>query len=106
MQLSAPRLTADPVIVIPRVCPVKPDGHPEALLFLPTAPPANPGRILCYAHVGQHSEASIDYYRDTRPPRTDAERAACDALVAEYRSIPPIDAPIVVRQRMPVKDQA
>ena len=32
-----------------------PDGH------------VNPGNIMCYAHVGQHSEASIEYYAETKP---------------------------------------
>lgn len=27
---------------------------------------ANPGHIVCYAHIGQHSEASYDYYRKGR----------------------------------------
>ena len=68
-----------PIILVPRVYPAKPDGHPECVLFLPHAA-ANPGRIVCYAHVGQHSEASTDYYSDTRPPA---------------------DAPIIERQRLP-----
>ena len=27
---------------------------------------ANPGMLLCYARVGQHSEGSVDWYRGTR----------------------------------------
>ena len=34
--------------------------------------PANPGRLLCYAHVGQHSECSEGWFRDcTRQARVD-----------------------------------
>ena len=47
-------------------------GEVEA--FLPDVP-ANRGNIVCYAHIGQHSEASLDYYRLGRPakPREYAE---------------------------------
>ena len=27
----------------------------------------NPGNLMSYAHIGQHSEASIDYYNMCRP---------------------------------------
>lgn len=32
--------------------------------FLPELPAAH-GRIVCYQHIGQHGEASIDYYSAT-----------------------------------------
>lgn len=29
---------------------------------------ANPGRMVCYAHLGQHGECAVEWYaRDTRP---------------------------------------
>ena len=34
------------------------------IAFLPELS-ANRGRIVCYAHLGQHSEADIDYYSTT-----------------------------------------
>jgi hypothetical protein len=37
----------------------------EVLAIFPTLE-ANPGRFVCYAHVGQHSEASCDYARSGR----------------------------------------
>lgn len=37
----------------------------EVNAFLPDAD-VNWGRIMCYAHIGQHSEASLDYYREGR----------------------------------------
>ena len=37
------------------------NGEWEVLAFLPGAP-ANPGSVQCYAHVGQHGEASYDFY--------------------------------------------
>ena len=35
---------------------------------------ANPGHILCYAHIGQHSEASMGYYRSGRLARPEEYR--------------------------------
>ncbi len=59
-------------------------GEWTPILFLPDAE-VNFGMIGCYSHIGQHSEASLDYYRDTRAPK-DGE---CDDLLREYASIPP-----------------
>lgn len=28
---------------------------------------ANPGMMVCYAHIGQHSECCFNWYRKTRP---------------------------------------
>jgi hypothetical protein len=59
----------------------------EAVLFLLDAP-ATKGCIGSY--VGAHSEASLDYYRtNTRLPKVMDEKKACEALVAEYRLLPP-----------------
>ena len=33
--------------------------------FLPELP-ANYGNVVCYAHTGQHGEASIDYFHETK----------------------------------------
>ena len=37
----------------------------EVMAFFPQAT-VNPGNVMCYAHVGQHSEASYDFYRTTK----------------------------------------
>ena len=37
----------------------------EIVAFLPELK-ANYGNIVCYAHVGQHSEASYDYYIESK----------------------------------------
>ena len=37
----------------------------EIVAFLPELK-ANHGNIVCYAHVGQHSEASYDYYMESK----------------------------------------
>ena len=78
------------ITIIPRM---EKDGTP--ILFLPDDP-VNPGRIGCYAHLGQHSEADLGYYyENTMPDR----KGACAALIDEYRSIPPRDAELVKRER-------
>lgn len=38
----------------------------EVIAFLPDAP-ARPGMVMSYQHVGQHSEASWDFYSSTKP---------------------------------------
>ena len=58
-------------------------GNP--ILFLPDQA-ANPGRMLCYVHTGQHSEADISYYLKCRNPDTSHPHVveACIDLVNEY----------------------
>lgn len=41
------------------------DSDGKVIAFLPELP-ANYGKIVCYAHIGQHSEASIEYYHGTK----------------------------------------
>lgn len=57
--------------------------HP--ILFFPDYP-ANPGRIACYARVGQHGEACLQYYWSLRNPKPHQE-ADVAALVREYEQI-------------------
>jgi len=46
---------------------------------------ANPGMLICYAHVGQHSEACRAYYASTKPAHYyDAD---VEALVRELVSV-------------------
>jgi hypothetical protein len=72
-----------PFYYIPRWSP----KHKEAVLFLPDMP-ANKYNIVCYAHVGQHSEACMEYYRETRRPRPNKkERQAINALIREYSGL-------------------
>lgn len=51
------------------------DTHEDEIFaFFPEAH-VNPGNILCYAHVSQHSEASIDFYSSTKPCYSEKEYA-------------------------------
>jgi hypothetical protein len=76
--------------VIPRV-------HPEhgPILFINDCP-ATFGHLVCYQHIGQHGEASLDYYRETKPAR----EGECDALLREWNGQPPSNVRMVVRQRL------
>ena len=62
------------------------------ILFLPEDS-ANIGRIVCYAHMSQHSEACLAYYRGLKnPPNTSEAKAALAALIREYEHLgPPIE---------------
>lgn len=57
------------------------DGRP--VLFFPDEK-ANPGRVLCFAPVGEHSEASRAYMRSLPPPMGNNERLAAWRAVALY----------------------
>lgn len=41
-------------------------GEWEVMAFFPEVH-VNPGNIMCYAHMGQHSEASYEFYMTTKP---------------------------------------
>lgn len=97
---------AIPCPVIPRMVRVA-RGDFEALLFLP-ADPVNAGNVACWD--GCHNEASIEFYRGSRPARTRAEHDACAAAVRRYAgfmaSIPAADRqPLVIRERMTPADR-
>lgn len=44
----------------------------ELIAFIPSAP-ANKGMIMSYMHIGQHSEASIDFWLHDTEQCTDDE---------------------------------
>ena len=62
---------------------------PEAIIFFtPREMPANPGRIMSYMHIGQHSEATMSFMKyDTHYPKTREERDLCRTLNAEWNAI-------------------
>jgi hypothetical protein len=72
-----------PCIVIARVTDTR-MWSPTVELFLPFDI-VNYGNISCWD--GCHSEASLDYYRKTKPPRTRIEREAAAARVQRYREL-------------------
>ena len=57
--------------------------------------PVNYGKVMCYQHVGQHGEASLEYYNSLKPASPD-EYAD---LLAELKSIYD-DVNLVVRKKL------
>jgi hypothetical protein len=57
----------------------------DLVAFLPDEP-ANDGRVMCYARLGQHSEASLDYYRSNTIPAHPQDEDAV-RLLRELRGI-------------------
>lgn len=64
---------------------VKMEGKTPAL-FLPERG-ATYGRIVCYVHEGQHSEADTSYFKSLRNPGPDAPWLEINALIREYRRL-------------------
>ena len=61
------------------------EGEPIAFIF---NAPTNDGCILSYQHIGQHSEASIEYMiLDCDFPSTPEEIVKCYELLQELKSI-------------------
>lgn len=63
------------------------DGGEEVLAFFPELPGTNDYNqdCLCYAHVGQHSSASLDFYSDcTRPATPEEYKDLLDELQEIY----------------------
>jgi hypothetical protein len=60
----------------------------ELLAFLPDVA-ANPGKIVCYVHVGQHSEASYHFYsaccRPVKPDDSEAINLLLELQAVGYR---------------------
>lgn len=56
----------------------------NAVLFLPEYS-ASAGRMVCYAHMGQHSEADLCYYWELRNPKGDYQQLEVKNLLTEYR---------------------
>ena len=70
----------------------------EVIAFFPQSVSdgsANDGMISCYAHMGQHQEASLDYFKACKPCSEDEY----DGLLNELESIYD-DTKIVVKQNM------
>ena len=74
------------------------DGTP--VLFFPDDPVSKPGMIVCYAHIGQHSEASKDYYwNDTKPDKSND----CADLIREYENLG--RCKLTVKRRLPSRNR-
>lgn len=67
----------------------------EVLAVFPTVP-ARPGRLACYAHIGQHSEADSAYARSGRL----ATESEYRDLHAELTRIYSPEYSLVIRKRI------
>ena len=62
------------------------DGAP-ILFFQDIGKPPRNGLVECYAHNGQHSEATRAYMRQCKKPETAAQFVACCKLLREWAGI-------------------
>lgn len=66
----------------------------EIIAFIPEAI-VNYGNILCYVHVGQHSEASLHYYWDTVKATEEEYKPLLKELQVIYN-----DETLIVKNRL------
>ena len=60
---------------------------------------ANYGRMVCYAHIGQHSEADVEYYWNTQKAFENEYKPLLNELKAIYN-----DCILVVKHRLYYND--
>lgn len=70
----------------------------EVVAFFPEVE-ANYGNILSYMHIGQHSEASVDFYREASMITQEEYKPLLEELTALYD-----DCELVVKQKLYYKD--
>lgn len=91
---------------LPIIFRTEPDDREAGLVAIfPTLCEGYAGyHMRCYAHVGQHGSASLDYYRDTVPARPDEYAALLRELRDIYsRPDDPEAVELVVCQRISAK---
>lgn len=70
----------------------------EVVAFFPEFE-ANYGRILSYMHIGQHSEADLGFYHETKKATETEYKPLLEELKAIYD-----DCELIVRQKINYKD--
>lgn len=70
----------------------------EVIAFMPELK-ANYGKIVCYAHIGQHSEADLEYYQNTIKANESEYKLLLNELNGIYN-----DCELIVRQKINYKD--
>lgn len=73
------------------------DRRWEPVAFFPDVP-ANPGFVMSYEHTGQHSEASLDWYRSTSPCPEGEYAWLLDEMVQHYGYRPKIMKKLILRR--------
>lgn len=74
------------------------DKDGEIIAFFPEIE-ANYGRILSYMHIGQHGEADLEYYQETKK----ATETEYQSLLTELKTIYD-DCELIVKQKINYKD--
>lgn len=57
------------------------------------------GNVVCYAHIGQHGESSLEYYYETKKATEEKYKSLLDELNGIYD-----DCILVVKQKMNYND--
>lgn len=70
----------------------------EVVAFFPEIE-ANYGNIMSYMHIGQHSEASVEFYWETKKATAEEYKSLLEELKVRYD-----DCELVVRQKINYKD--
>lgn len=70
----------------------------DVIAFMPELK-ANYGKIVCYAHIGQHSEADLGYYQNTIKANESEYKLLLNELNGIYN-----DCELVVKQKINYKD--
>lgn len=70
----------------------------EIVAFFPELK-ANYGRMVCYAHIGQHSEADIEYYHTTKKALDSEFKPLLNELKSIYN-----DCELIVKQKLYYND--
>jgi len=70
----------------------------EVVAFFPEAS-ANYGRILSYMHIGQHSEADLEFYHNTKKATEDEYKSLLVELKMRYHG-----CDLIVKQKINYKD--
>lgn len=70
----------------------------EVVAFFPEIE-ANYGNIMSYMHIGQHSEASVEFYWETKKATAEEYKPLLEELKVRYD-----DCKLVVRQKINYKD--
>ena len=70
----------------------------EIIAFFPEMT-ANYGKMMSYMHIGQHGEASIEFYWETKKAAEDEYRPLLEEMKAIYD-----DFELVVKQKICFKD--
>jgi hypothetical protein len=68
------------------------------IAFLPDVPTSRRDFVMSYEHTGQHSEASLDYYWDTKPCEPEVYAPLLKEMVTHFNYRPKIMKKLILRR--------